>query len=220
MNLEAVKLVAWASMLVSHAGMVFAPSSLAPLLVGRVALPLFVFLVAYRCRFSTRDRGGYAARLLLWSLVAQPAWMLLGLPGGNVLLTLSLAVLAIDACARRPEATPAVPALLAAASIVELLLGWRLSDGGAAAVLATVAIFAAFDDAAWWFVVPLAVSVLNAVGRPVEDGALLAIAAFAAGPIVVLLGRYPRMPRLGRSAWWYAAYPLHLYALWAMGVLL
>lgn len=94
-SLEPVKWVAIASMTVDHYGKIFEPSWYeATHMAGRLAFPLFCWIVATRLAISPRLGTTYLRRLLPWAIVSQPVWVLVGHDWwhGNVLLTLALGV--------------------------------------------------------------------------------------------------------------------------------
>ena len=83
---DLIKLVAVLSMLVDHIGMVFFPQVAILRLLGRVAFPLFAYQlgISWRC---TRSKPKLALRLLIFGLLAQPAFY--ALTGNwNVMFTL------------------------------------------------------------------------------------------------------------------------------------
>lgn len=135
MNASMLRFVACLLMLADHLGSLFLPGEPILRLVGRMAFPVFAFLVAQGCRW-TRDPRRYAARLALLAAVSQLPFLLAfpsGYAGGNVVLTLLAGALACLAPPGRRGVTLGGMALVAEAS--------RL-DYGAAGVLA-VFVF-------WW----------------------------------------------------------------------
>ena len=65
-----LKLLAVVSMLIDHMGFTLFPYVLWMRCVGRVAFPIFCFLIAEGCA-HTHDRKRYAARLLLFALLSE-----------------------------------------------------------------------------------------------------------------------------------------------------
>lgn len=142
-----LKVLAAAAMLVDHLGFTLFPFARWMRCVGRLAFPIFCFLMAEGCA-RTRDRKRYAARLLGFAVLSEPAFDLMcsgvwfTLDEQNVLWTLLLGALvcwAMDWAGTRPELWQRLPA--DAALAVGFLLGqWGSTDYGGWGVL-LVALF-------------------------------------------------------------------------------
>ena len=95
MNARQIKIIACVSMLFSHVGIIFWPYTLWWQIPGRIAMPLFAYMIANGARMS-RDPKKYLARLIIYALVIQyPYSIFLGLRYLNICFTLSLGLLAI-----------------------------------------------------------------------------------------------------------------------------
>ena len=112
MSAMGLKLVACLCMLLDHIG--YCIPRLLPLrAVGRLAFPLYVFLLTEGFR-HTSDRRRYALRLLVFALLAQPAFGLFCFrdpwyPEGSVMVTLLAAFLCLwllERCRRSPVLRP------------------------------------------------------------------------------------------------------------------
>lgn len=142
-----LKVLAAAAMLVDHLGFTLFPFALWMRCVGRLAFPIFCFLIAEGCA-RTRDRKRYAARLLGFAVLSEPAFDMMcdgvwfTLDYQNVLWTLLLGALvcwAMDWAKTRSELWQRLPA--DAALAVGFLLGqWGNTDYGGWGVL-LVALF-------------------------------------------------------------------------------
>ena len=140
-----LKLLAAATMLVDHLGFTLFPFALWMRCVGRLAFPIFCFLIAEGCA-RTHDRKRYAARLLGFAVLSEPAFDLMcdgvwfTLDYQNVLWTLLLGALvcwAMDWAKTRPEPWQRLPA--DAAIAVGFLLGqWGNPDYGGWGVLLVI----------------------------------------------------------------------------------
>ena len=215
-----IKWVAIMTMVIDHTAAVALAGTFPPelwwmrllRLVGRIAFPLFSFLLVEGF-LHTRSVKRYAARLAVFAVLSEipfnlalrgeiffPAW-------NNIFFTLLLS-LALLWCLEHWEDRPAqVLALLAAGLLADFLR----CDYGAAGVL-TVAVLYLARGSRWAF--PGAVAVLALV-----SGDLTELAALAAAPLV---WRYSGDPgRRGGKYFFYAFYPLHLLVLTAvrMGML-
>ena len=71
-----LKLLAMVTMLVDHMGATLFPYALWMRCVGRLAFPVFCFLIAEGCA-HTRDKKRYAARLLAFAVLSEPAFDLM-----------------------------------------------------------------------------------------------------------------------------------------------
>ncbi len=137
-----LKLLAVVSMLIDHMGFTLFPYVLWMRCVGRVAFPIFCFLIAEGCA-HTHDRKRYAARLLLFALLSELPFNLMctgqwfSLQYQNVLWTLLIGALvcwAMDWARTRPELWQRLPA--DAAIAVGFILGqWGNTDYGGWGVL-------------------------------------------------------------------------------------
>lgn len=73
----ALKLMAIVAMTIDHIGYVFFPEQMIWRLVGRLAFPIFAYMAAEGA-FYTRDRKRYLLRLLLWAVVSEIPFDLMG----------------------------------------------------------------------------------------------------------------------------------------------
>lgn len=90
-----LKLIALLAMTIDHTALVFFPGALWMRFIGRIAMPIFSFLLAESYR-KTRNRVRFLRRLLLFALVAQVPFMLIVQSArGNVLVTMALAVVCL-----------------------------------------------------------------------------------------------------------------------------
>ena len=140
---EGLKLIACVTMLLDHMGAVFFPQNLWLRIIGRVAFPIYCFLLAEGVH-HTRNPLRYGLRLLIGLLLAEIPFDL-ALFGGpnfaqqNVMFTLLLAFLAIQTvkyCAGPTRFLALIPIIAA-----ELLR----TDYGAMGVLTAVLFFITRD---------------------------------------------------------------------------
>ena len=117
---EGLKAIACITMLLDHIGAVFLPESLLLRCIGRLAFPVYCFLIAEGSHY-TKDPGKYALRLTILALLSEVPFEL-ALYGGytqyrqNVILTLLTGFFALEAMKQCPnlllKALVAVPFVL------------------------------------------------------------------------------------------------------------
>ena len=97
MDSRLLKILAVVLMTVDHVGLLVFPHVEILRIIGRLAYPLFAFLVAYGC-IKTRNLSGYFLRLIAFAVWLEIAWVVL--PVGevrnhNIFFTLAFGVLAV-----------------------------------------------------------------------------------------------------------------------------
>jgi hypothetical protein len=141
-----LKIIAIVTMVIDHVGLFFFPHLLWPRLIGRIAFPLFAWLIANGAK-HTRDIRAYGIRLLALALVSQIPFTLANLQIGgpllylNVVFTLFLGLLAIYAIQTTRHIALQSLAVFACAALANLVH----ADYGAAGVLSIVAFYVFFD---------------------------------------------------------------------------
>jgi hypothetical protein len=100
MNLFQIKLVAVLAMVVDHVGRFFFPQYLILNIIGRLAFPLFAWMIANGAH-KTRDLNGYLKRLTIFAFISQIPFVLVNrvqnpyFMQSNVLFTFVIALLVI-----------------------------------------------------------------------------------------------------------------------------
>lgn len=91
-----LKMIAIISMLIDHIGVIIFPEVIGLRVIGRIAFPIFSFLITEGYRW-TSDLRKYFFRLFIFSLVSQyPFWIAFGFDSGlNIFFTLTIGLLAI-----------------------------------------------------------------------------------------------------------------------------
>ena len=217
-----LRLMALVCMAADHVGLALFPSAGAFRCVGRLAFPLYCFLLVQGYG-HTRDLRAYARRLLLLALLSEVPFDLLifgrvsCFAEQNVLFSLLLGLLALslaDALRGRPG-----PCLLAQAAVLLSAMAARVSYGwlGPALCLGFYLLQGSRLRQCICACALLLVYTLSLLLSGVERGwALTSLFTLLAPPLLLLYNgkRGPRAPLL--TALFYAAYPLHLLALCAL----
>ena len=135
---EGLKAIACLTMLTDHIGAAFFPESLLLRCIGRLAFPIYCFLIAEGSHY-TKDPGKYALRLTLLALLSEVPFEL-AFYGGytqyrqNVMLTLLTGFLALETMKQCPNFL-----LKVAAAVPFVLMGGYLrSDYGYRGVMLIV----------------------------------------------------------------------------------
>lgn len=210
------------SMVIDHIGAVLLPPDVAQPLrfIGRIAWPLFAFLMAYNVAVRGHDPRRYLRPLLLWGLIAQlPHYLALGRFVVSILGTLFLAACALTLLQRAgvaPGTGPAPASRLAPAYLVSGLVGVFLLSSvveygpmGVALVLTLWWAVGSGSPQAWL----LAAVATALVNYPWANWP----AALIALPIMFLVGRSRlRLPRSGWLPWLF--YPAQLLILWLVSL--
>lgn len=90
-----LKIIAAVSMVIDHAGMIFFPRYEVFRILGRIAFPIFSFMIAEGCRY-TKNRLRYFLSVFVLGVLCQSAYLIYG--GNmylNVLITFSVSILII-----------------------------------------------------------------------------------------------------------------------------
>ncbi len=203
---RSLKLLAAASMIVDHVGVVFFPQALWLRWIGRLAFPLYAFFLAEGMKY-TKSREKYFSRLILLGLISEIFFDLLF--GGhwerqNVLWTLALGGLSILAL----EKSYTQPLWIFAAFLPALLAQICWTDYGAFGVCLCVWYYQTGDR-----------RLLCALGQ----GLLCLTMGYTMetlGVVSTLLLCFYDSGRPGKdSKLFYLVYPLHMGILWLISAL-
>lgn len=117
---NALKLIAAAAMVLDHAGLMFFPGNALFRILGRLAFPIFAFMIAEGSKY-TRNRAKYFGQLFGLAVVCQIVYFLVdGSMYLSILFTFSLSLLMIFSlqyCKEKPTAFPAAVFLLSVGSV-------------------------------------------------------------------------------------------------------
>jgi hypothetical protein len=92
---NALKIIAAATMLIDHIGFILLPEITILRIIGRIAFPIFAFMIAEGCHY-TKNKIKYFLMIFLLGVICQTALYLAKGPEKlNVLLSFSIAIIAI-----------------------------------------------------------------------------------------------------------------------------
>ena len=210
-----LKLIAACAMFIDHTMYTFYPYAYELRTIGRLAFPIFAFLVAVGYQ-KTRSLPMYMARMFIFALIAQiPYESMLGLPGfhPNVIFTLFLGLVAIHAVEKGNAAIGLIiPAALAVLS--ELLM----SDHGAYGVLMVVALYFAGTNkihrSLWIFILTVLFSLQYIyIGGLASPGWYIVLFYLFTIPLINLYNGKKGLD-IGFTKWFfYIFYPAHIILL-------
>jgi len=170
-----LKYIAALSMLIDHVGVILFPWVWVLRVIGRLAFPIFAFMIAEGCRY-TRDKRRYFASVFLLALICQGARFFYDRSlEMNVLVTFSLSILLIYGMQYFKET-----AMRAQGSFLELSLA-LLPFLAAALLTAVVNYFFDVDYGVWGCTLPLFAAIFHA-----PRGAGAAMRALDKRPVHVL----------------------------------
>lgn len=218
-----IKLLAILLMLVDHIGAYLFPDLVGPRIIGRLSFPLFGWLIANGYR-HTSNVNRYLARLLLFALISQIPFALVGHSMSSPLSTLNIFFtlwigLATIVWADRFSAISAKIAII----ILGATLGWLLPvDYGISGVLSIVAFYYSFKQYwlmfrlqlaifALFFTLPLILNLLSYSKIPIHPIQLWQPLAAAS---TLLIAQYNGHKGYSIKYWFYLFYPVHLLMLY------
>ena len=206
-HLDALKVAAFALMMFDHLAM-FAAWPYITRIPGRLVLPMFAVALAYKV--ANYSSGKALKRLTVYALISQPMVMPLGIYHLNILFTLAAGIAVGTATRQRLMFCLSI---LMGLHIIDLSTPWTHIEYGVPGVM-TVALCVWAIKRPWLYLVAVLVITASYVGQPlggvVASTALLIVAAYVHQE--TLFAWVARVPTHA----WYALYPVHLLALWAL----
>lgn len=209
-----LKLIAALTMTVDHIGLIFLPKLLWLRVIGRLAMPIFAYMIAEGCR-HTGDRKRYFLRLFLMALLCQAVYCAVDRTlYQSILVTFSLSILmifAIDRAKSQRSPCAVLTALLLFVCIFlvceilpEFLSGFYVDYGFWGVMLPVIVYLGA--NRLWAFALGTAALCLS-IGS-IQWWSVLCI------PLMALYTGKRGNLRLGRA--FYLYYPTHLALLYAV----
>lgn len=215
-----LKLIAVISMTLDHIGLMLLPRWTVLRILGRLALPIYAYMIAEGCR-HTRSRKRYFLRIAGLAAVCQTAYFFaMGSLYMSILVTFSLSILLIGAIEAYQTKRDRISQILAFLSLLtvfflcvalpELLKGTDFAiDYGIAGVLLPVLVYFGSEKTKY---LTAGLILLGFSYGGVQWGALAA---------VPLLGMYNGQRGEGNvGKWFYLYYPAHLLVLEGLSMIL
>ena len=204
-----LKIIAAIAMLIDHVGLMFFPENALFRIVGRLAFPIFAFMIAEGCKY-TRSRLRYFLQLFGLALGCQIVYFIAdGSMYLSVLFTFSLAVLTIFAlqyCKAKPTA---LPLLLFIATVVAVYVLNQLLDIDYGFFGCMLPVFAAAFHSTR-FDKPLPNILMLALGLLLLWISLGGLQLYALAAVPLLLCYSGRRGKIKMKYFFYIFYPAHL----------
>jgi hypothetical protein len=217
-----LKIIAMVAMLIDHVGLYLFPEQLWMRVIGRLALPIFAYMIAEGC-FYTRHRGKYLLHIAVLAVGCQLVYYFaMGSLYQGILVTFSLSVItiyAIDYFLKKKDWLSCLLALATVAAVGFVVLGLPTLlpntdyavDYKIGGVALPVLIY--FAKGKWWKLAAAALGLLLMAITllPIQWWAFLTL------PLLALYngkrGKY-KLKYL-----FYVFYPVHLVALYFIGMI-
>jgi hypothetical protein len=217
-------MIAIAAMIIDHAGVFLFPQVLLFRTIGRLSFPLFAWLIANGAR-HTKDMNSYLKRLFIFSLISQAPYFFslksagIESPGGNVLITLFLGLLAIKAISENRRSAIKITVFVLCALAAQLIK----SDYGMIGVLSIVSFYLFFDDLKRLILTQLAIYIwawylLIALGQ--IDLNIISIMQPMAIFSLIFIVIYNKKPGPKAKYLFYIFYPLQFLVFYGLKILL
>lgn len=204
-----LKIIAAIAMLIDHVGLMFFPEIALFRIIGRLAFPIFAFMIAEGCKY-TRSRLRYFLQLFGLALGCQIVYFIAdGSMYLSVLFTFSLAVLTIFAlqyCKAKPTALPILLFVTAVTAVYALNRIFDIDYGFFGCMLPVFA--AAFHSTR--FDKPLLNILMLALGLLLLWYSLGGLQLYAFAAVPLLLCYSGRRGKIKMKYFFYIFYPAHL----------
>ena len=212
---NALKLIAAAAMLCDHAGLMLFPQFPVLRLIGRLAYPIFAFMIAEGCKY-TRNKGRYFGMIFFLALACQIVYFLAdGTLYLSILFTFSLSILTIYALQYFKATKSALSGLLLLSAVAGV---WVLNqifviDYGFWGCM--VPVFAALFQKTRWDQIPVHTAMLG-IGLLFLSAAVRGIQIFSLLTLPLLFCYNGKRGKGNLKYFFYIFYPVHLAALQAI----
>ena len=206
---NALKLIAAAAMFIDHGALMFFPGNDFLRILGRLAFPIFAFMIAEGSKY-TRNKARYFGQLFALAVACQIVYFLVdGSLYLSVLFTFSLALLmifALQACKEKPTAFRILVFVLSVASVwvVNRLVTVDYGFWGC-----MVPLFAAIPHKTSYDSIPVSILCLG-IGLWILGVALGGIQLWALAALPLLMLYSGQRGKWKMKYFFYVFYPAHL----------
>ncbi len=219
LNNNQLKIIAMIAMLIDHVGHIIYPEIAALRIVGRIAMPIFAYMIAEGCR-HTHSRTRYLLMIFALGMGCQLAYVIAeGSLYQNILITFSIAIVvifSIENFIKQKSVFTGIAmavcvflALYLCAGLPNHIYGLYF-DYGVFGMLLIVAFYFARDK---WLALLVAVPFLIAIALELKGHQMYALLAI---PLIALYNG--RRGKLKLKYLFYVFYPLHLGILWLIAM--
>ena len=207
-----LKIIAAIAMLIDHVGLMFFPHNILLRILGRLAFPIFAFMIAEGCKY-TRNRRRYLGQMLALAIGCQIVYFIAdGSMYLSILFTFSLSILMIFAlqyCKAKPSALSSLLFLTSVAAVYALNCLVAIDYGFWGSM---VPVFAAALQDTKLDTIPANVAMLG-IGLALLAWSAGGIQIFSLAALPLLLMYSGRRGKGNMKYFFYIFYPAHLAAL-------
>ena len=207
-TIEFIKWIAIIAMAVDHIGLILFPDLTVLRMVGRIALPLFGFLLIHNYRFFTTNKKKYIVRLWVFAAISQPFFYYIVYPSLNifVLLALALSSIYLIESTKSAGSNRAIESMTGFVIVsLALMLSFSINYGGFGFAL-LLFMYLSFTKIEYAFFVFLSIALMNFSLTHVS----YVFCGFLFYPIIYFSGQLDLKINRMKPLFFYAFYPAHL----------
>ena len=207
-TIEFIKWFAIIAMAVDHIGLILFPDLTVLRMVGRIALPLFGYLLIHNYLFFTNDKKRYIVRLWVFATISQPFTYFIVSPSLNIffLLALGLNTIYLIENIKVAASSRAIESIMAFV-VVSLSLALSLFVSYALFGLTLLLfMYRSFQKSEYAFFVFLSIMLMNFSMEHISYMYL----GFLFYPIIYFSGQLDLKIKRMKPLFFYAFYPSHL----------
>jgi hypothetical protein len=207
-TIEFIKWIAIIAMAVDHIGLLLYPDLTVLRMVGRIALPLFGYLLIHNYLFFTSDKKKYILRLWVFAVISQPLFYYIVSPSLNIFVMLALALSSIYLIESTKEAgsNRAIESIIGFV-IVSLAVVFSLFiNYGVFGFALLMFMYLSFTKSEYAFFVFLSIALMNFSLTHVP----YVFCGFLFYPIIYFSGQLDLNTKRMKPLFFYAFYPTHL----------
>ena len=210
-TIEFIKWIAIIAMAVDHIGLILFPDVTALRMVGRVALPLFGYLLIHNYLFFTNDKKRYIVRLWVFAAISQPFTYFIVSPSLNIffLLALGLNTIYLIEGIKVAASSRAIESITAFIVVSLSLVFSLFVSYGLFGLTLLLFMYRSFDKSEYVFFVFLSIVLMN---FSMEHTSYMYL-GFLFYPIIYFSGQLDLKIKRMKPLFFYVFYPAHLLIL-------